>query len=211
MLIFTRRPDFSLAICQTSFYFRGPKYTSGYVLCGIVLLTVNFRLQYVIRRWESPLFDRSHKKFQMMALGEGSTWITISEAGKATFSDNLSESYARLTQKYDARDLDSARQVVLGGDGHYFIQYANKARWLLPSGVSTEVDMDHNRRKVEVCALGISGAYVIQLSTGALFWDLKGHYTGLQHELEAVSESRKKLLVSPTPRVGINLLTVLLL
>jgi hypothetical protein len=134
-----------------------------------------------------------------MALGEGSTWITVSEAGKAKFSDHLSNSYLKLTQKYNESDLNFAQQIILGSDGYYFIQHTRKDRWYLPSGVSSEIDMKRNSRKVDVCAIGMAGTYVFQLSTGALFWNLKGRYAGLQKDIEGEGK-RPKLIVSLTYR-----------
>jgi hypothetical protein len=144
----------------------------------------------------------------MMAFGTGSTWISISEIGEAKCSHNLGDSYWELSERYDISDLNSAEQIVLGSDGYYFIQYADKTRWNMPPGVSSHVNMVRDGRKINLCALGMSGSYVIQLSTGALFWDLKGHYAGLSNRIEKneiemkVESERHWLWVSSPPQVN---------
>ena len=54
-----------------------------------------------------------------------------------------------------------------------------------------------NCEEVDVCALGRSGAYVIQFSSGVLLWDLEGQYIGLERRIEeAVGPGKKKFAVS---------------
>jgi hypothetical protein len=191
---------------RTKFYFRVR------VIC-YSLLHGRCRLTFGIRQWHDPLFDgnpidRSFKKCQMMAFGTDSTWISVSETGEVKFSSNLKDSYGSLTAKFDATDLTSVEQIVLGAGGCYFIQRGNKTNWKMPPGVSRHVNMAENADKINVCALGMSGSYVIQLSNGSLYWDLKGHYAGLLGRLEKydrrreAGSERNRLLVSLPPQVG---------
>jgi hypothetical protein len=48
MLMFLCRPDYSLAICGASYYFRGPNFTSGYVLYAILFSMVDVGLHLAL-------------------------------------------------------------------------------------------------------------------------------------------------------------------
>jgi hypothetical protein len=119
----------------------------------------------------------------MMAFGEGSTWISISETGEAKCSHDLEQLYPKLLQKYNMSILGSPRLVVLGSEGYYFVQHENQARWNLPASILDEVDMHREYHQICVLALGMSGSYVIQLSDGTLFWNLKGHYRNFMEKI----------------------------
>ncbi|KAH4153844.1 hypothetical protein HBI75_207130 [Parastagonospora nodorum] len=165
---------FQLAINETSFYFRGPKHTLG--------------------EWHSPrdgVRDLSDSKHQATIMGQDRTCIVITQTGFINFSEYLSTTYAHLNGIHNEFTLDSARQIVLGCDGRYFIQGKEWTQFHLDDVIREDSRMK-NCKEIDVCALGRSGAYVIQFSSGALIWDLKGQYYGLERRIEEDVEPGKK-------------------
>jgi hypothetical protein len=132
-----------------------------------------------------------------MAMGQDRARIYVTSNGNTRFHYDFGLSYVRLTQKYDASDLNAARQIVLGCNGNYFIQGPDWTRYYLDQPILTATRMKENHMMVDICALGRSGAYVVQLRTGAIFWDLKEQYAGLLRKIEEwVEPGRKRFAVS---------------
>lgn len=85
---------------------------------------------------------------------------------------------------------------MLACDGRYFIQGKDWTQFFLDEVIRDDCRMK-NCEEVDVCALGRSGAYVIQFSSGVLLWDLEGQYIGLERRIEeAVGPGKKKFAVS---------------
>ncbi|KAF2807132.1 uncharacterized protein BDZ99DRAFT_522764 [Mytilinidion resinicola] len=119
-----------------------------------------------------------------MALGEQDTWMTVAD-GKAAWSGNISAVYPAFTSawnNWNNNGIGYVTQIVLGTNGNYFIKGLHTTSSRLNQDIIDYVKPG-NLHAVEVCALGRSGAYVMQLP-GRKVWDLKGHYGSLHQNLE---------------------------
>lgn len=130
---------------------------------------------------------------RIMALGENECWMTVTNAGKVDWS-NMEQNYPGFTTTWNkgSSKYGYVSQIVLGSNGNYFIKGQKTGEWMLDNTISTHVNMRGNYWDVEVCALGRCGAYIVQLKTGASFWNLKGCYGGLQDWITTKSKTEKK-------------------
>jgi hypothetical protein len=119
-------------------------------------------------------------------MGTKGSWMGVEkDSDKITWSTNMEEEYPHLQTHYksEVHNFGRIEQVVLGNNMQYFIGGSLYNIYSLLIGVRDTIDMIPNPF-VEICALGKSGAYVIQLSNSTIFWDLKGHYEGLRTVFE---------------------------
>jgi hypothetical protein len=131
-------------------------------------------------------------------MGNYDSWMSVENGtGAVRWSDNIGTIYPTLPSNYYSRDLGGVRQIVLGHNGNYFIRGNTCNLWCFDPAIADAVNVAQNESSMEVVALGKSGAYIIQLSNGTLFCDLKGHYNDLEANfMRAVSLHGKRLKVS---------------
>jgi hypothetical protein len=135
---------------------------------------------------------------RILALGNQDSWMSVeSGTGTAQWSNNINVQYPKLPSQYNTSSLGGVRQIVLGYNGNYFIRGNTRNIWCLDQSIINLANLNQNSSSMEVVALGMSGAYIIQLSDGRIFYDLKGHYKSLRTGFEqAVAVEGKRLSVS---------------
>jgi hypothetical protein len=119
-------------------------------------------------------------------------WKSCSLMHTVERSGNLEGVYSSLDKAIGDDELFGCPDCVsLGESGHYFMKYNNTAYWFLPDNITKHLGGEGELPNFQSLWLGKGDTYVAVKAGGQTFWDLKGHYPGLQDKLREKKSTAK--------------------
>lgn len=153
----------------------------------------------------------SDSDLRILALGDNESWVSIDHSGNLEWA-NLENNYPRFIAHWKGKDWGRIPHLVLGSNGYYLMISKKRYSWKLGKDMMSYIDIDKNWKRIEVCALGRYGSYIVQLGDGNAFWDLKGCYGELGKWILQKSKDEDlsiRVRQCPTPRGCRIILTLL--